>query len=170
MRGKLIHPFWAQIALLDTLETSKDPDGSGPLTSGYDPVFKEPVALPPATGEGAGAIVREEKLVRLPCQVEVTSYDKLQILFNGNSPDGFITLIFHFKDLERLGFVDESTGEATLRIGDRLDSIYDKCGRLVQWLREPLFCVQVQPSSFGLGGARNLLQVTYQSRDSGMKV
>jgi hypothetical protein len=40
MRGRLINPFLAEIAQLDTVATTADPDDVGPLVSGYDPDFK----------------------------------------------------------------------------------------------------------------------------------
>ena len=41
MRGRLINPFLAELAQLDMAATAADPDGAGPLTSGYDSDFKE---------------------------------------------------------------------------------------------------------------------------------
>ena len=170
MRGRVIHPFLAEISQLDTLATSKDPDASGTLTSGYDTDFREPVKLPPATAEGPGTTVQEVRVIRIPCQIEVLSYDKQHEFFSGNSPLGSMILVVHFTDLETLGYIDSATNEATLRVGDRLDAIYNKCGVLVQTLRIPLYCTQVQPAEFGLGGARNLLLLTFQTNDTAVQV
>ena len=58
MRGRLINPFLAELRRLDTLSTAKnDPDGSGPLTRGYDDDFKAPV-LVDRDGDGIGERVR----------------------------------------------------------------------------------------------------------------
>jgi hypothetical protein len=165
MRGKLLNPFVAEIAQLDTLATAGDPDGAGALTSGYDDDFRELVKVPPLTGQGPGAEERVEKTVRVQCQVEVVTYDQLVQFFPGNSPQAMLTLVLHFADLELAGMVDTATGEALLRVGDRLVAIYDTCGALVQQVREPMFCTQVMPTSFGLGRARNLLLMTFQTRD-----
>jgi hypothetical protein len=64
-------------------------------------------------------------------------------------------LVFHFRDLERLGPVEPNTGDALLRIGDRLVAIRDRrTGDLVQAVRTPpgLYLTEPQPE-FGLGGA-----------------
>lgn len=170
MRGKLVNPFLAEIAQLDTLATSKDPDGAGALTSGYDPDFREPVRVPPITNEGPGTPVREERTVRVLCQIETMTYEELNEFFSGNSPNTVLTLVMHYRDLERAGFIDPETGDAMLRVGDRLVAFYDRCGNLVQQLREPVYCIQAQPTSYGMGAARNLLLAFFQSRESGARV
>ena len=74
MRGKLINPFLAEIARLDTTATAADPDAAGPLTSGYDPDFKETVVLEDA---GAHRDARcEMPRVLVPCRVEVDTCSK----------------------------------------------------------------------------------------------
>ena len=121
MRGRLINPFAAELAQLDTAATAADPDGPGPLTSGYDADFQE-------------------------------------------------TVLFHFGDLEQLGLVDPTTGDALLRPGDRLVAIRDlRTGDLVQAIRTPpgLYLTEAQPQSFGLGGRRNLLLATFSERALG---
>jgi hypothetical protein len=76
-------------------------------------------------------------------------------------------LVFHFRDLERMGLVDAATGEALLRINDRLVAIHRMDGVLVQSVRTPpgLYATEVQPQSFGLGLSRNLLLVTFDERE-----
>jgi hypothetical protein len=168
MRGRLINPFLAELARLDTVATAADPDGAGPLTSGYDPDFKETVIVP-ATGERGADVRKEMEPIRIPCQVEVGVFAALQQLASGNSPDSKVTLVFHFRDLERMGLVDASTSDALLRVNDRLAAIYDLAGRLVQAIRTPpgLYATEVQPQSFGLGLCRNLLLVTFEERELG---
>jgi hypothetical protein len=75
--------------------------------------------------------------------------------------------VFHFRDLERTGLVDAATGEARLRINDRLVAIHTLHGELVQAIRTPpgLYATEVQPQSFGLGLSRNLLLVTFDERE-----
>lgn len=166
MRGRLINPFLAEIAQLDTVATAADPDGPGPGVSGYDADFKETVILEPAGGGRLDA--RKEKApVRVPCQVEVGAFEALQQLGAGNSPNSRIVLVFHFRDLEQMGLVDAATGEALLRINDRLVAIHRMDGALVQAVRTPpgLYATEVQPQSFGLGLSRNLLLVTFDERE-----
>jgi hypothetical protein len=169
MRGRLINPFLAEIARLDTDATAADPDDAGPLTSGYDPDFKETIVL-----DDAGLRVdarREMPPVLVPCQVEVGAFEALQQLAGGNSPNSQVTLVFHFRDLERMGLVDPVSGDALLRVNDRLVAIRDLAGVLVQAVRARpgLYASEVQPQSFGLGRARNLLLVTFQERDLGVR-
>jgi len=168
MRGRLINPFLAELARLDTVATAADPDGAGPLTGGYDPDFKETV-LVPATDERGADARKEMPPIRIPCQVEVGAFEALQQLASGNSPDAKVTLVFHFRDLERMGLVDPGTGDALLRANDRLAAIHDLAGNLVQSIRTPpgLYATEVQPQSFGLGLSRNLLLVTFEERELG---
>jgi len=169
VRGRLINPFAAELAQLDPAATAADPDGPGPLTSGYDADFQETVLLPSAGGRGRDAR-REEPLIRVPCQVEVQAFGALTELATGNSPRSHLVLVFHFGDLEQLGLVDPTTGDALLRAGDRLVAIRDlRTGELVQAIRTPpgLYLTEAQPQSFGLGGRRNLLLATFGERALG---
>lgn len=165
MRGRLINPFQAEIAQLDTVATDADPDGPGPLTSGYDDDFKETVAY--SAGAQPRVDARQEKpLLRIPCQVEVSTLETLEQLGAGASPHSRLTLVFHFEHLEQVGLVDPVTGTARLRVNDRLVAIYSCDGELVHSVRTPpgLYAIEVQPQSFGLGLSRNLLVVTFQER------
>ncbi len=166
MRGRLINPFLAELARLDTVATAADPDGPGPLTSGYDPDFKETVVLP-----SPGNARREQPPIRLPCQVEIGTFEALQQLASGASPNSKVVLVFHFRDLERVGLVDPATKDALLRVNDRLVAIHDLDGNLVQAIRTPpgLYATEVQPQSFGLGLCRNLLLVTFEERELGVR-
>ena len=104
MRGRLIFPFLAELRRLDTAAmASTDPDGAGPLTGGFDPDFKEPV-LVDRDGDGIAERERTElPAIRVPCQVEPKVFEDLRMLASGDSPRSDISLVFHFKDLERLG-------------------------------------------------------------------
>lgn len=167
-RGRLIFPFLVEIAQLDIDATAADPDGAGPLTSGYDPDFREARTLPSADRLGVSAR-KEATLVKVPGQFGSTdAFLKLQMLAGGNmGATGFVVL-FHFEDIEALGMVD-SAGNATIKVGDRLNAIYRYLdGVLVQTI-PPVpgaFITEAAPI-FGLEGERNLLQVTFKSRDPG---
>ena len=168
MRGRLIWPMLAEIAQLDTDATAQDPDAGGPLTAGYDDVFREPVKLPPA-GSGGGTTHRVDKPpVLLPVQVEPQVFEQLQMLATGNSPTSLIRLVFHYRDLEAAGFVEAATGRPLLRINDRLVSIRDyRTQELIEEIPNPpgLWATQVQSRSFGLSSLkRNLLLVTFEER------
>lgn len=166
MRGRLINPMLVEVALLDTDATAADPDGPGPLPSGYDPDFHEPVRLPD------GSSARKETSVKLPAQVEIDTLERLNETGAGNVPAGSMRCIFHFQDLEDAGLVDATTGEAKIRIDSRLVAIYHLTdGTLIQKIRTPpgLYCIEAAPQSFGLsGGERNLLVCTFSPRDQGL--
>ena len=168
MRGRLLQVFLAELAQLDPTATAADPDGSGALTSGYDPDFQETVLLPTSRGPGQDAR-REKAPVRVPCQIEVQAFGELAEVATGNSPRSRLVLVFHFAELERLGLVDPITGDARLRVGDRLVAIRDRrTGELVQAIRTPpgLYLIEPLPQ-FGLGGRRNLLLATFGERALG---
>jgi hypothetical protein len=170
MRGKLIHPQLAEIFQLDTVLTAADTDGAGPLTSGYDPFLREPIKAQAASGEGPGVTQRKEKsTLRVKCQVEISTYDRLRPTFQGNDPDADLAVVFHFKDLEKAGLVD-AHGEPAFRIGDRLNAFYTwRPVKLIWTLRPSLFVKEVQPQSLGLTSrTRNLLVVTFGSRQQGI--
>jgi hypothetical protein len=171
MRGRLIFPFRVRIAPIDTVAMAADPDGAGPLTEGYDPIFREPVKLPPVSGAGPGTTNRKEKTeVDLLAQIEPIFMDRLTMHVSGNVPDGKIQLIFHFRDLEGSSYVDVN-GEPLIRVGDRLVAIYTTGGVLVQTIRPPLYVTEVRPIGFGLNllgpSYRNLLLVVLDTRDTG---
>ena len=170
MRGRLIFPFVAELFRLDTAGTANtDPDGAGPLTSGYDPDFKEPVGVD-TNDDGIGERVRaEHPAVRVPCQVEPKTFEELRMFAAGNSPRSRVELVFHFRDLERLSLVDVPSGDALVRPGDRLGALYDKAGALVQSVRTPpgLYVTEARPIGFGLHRPRphrNLLLVAFEDR------
>lgn len=172
MRGRLINPFVIELAQLDTAEMDLDPDGSaGPLTSGFDDDFREPVVLlrEDVTDDTTGVALRKETLIRVPCQIEPRSFQQLQQLLAGASPNTAIEVIFHFRDLEKLCLVDPDSGEALVRNNDRLCAIFGCQGELVQTIRNPpgLFATQVRPT-FGLGRSRNLLIATFEEREQGV--
>jgi hypothetical protein len=170
VRGRLIFPFTAELAQLDVAATAADPDGPGPLVSGYDPDFQEPV-LAPTAGGGSQDARREKPPIHLPCQVEVQAFGELTELATGNSPHSRMVLVFHFGDLEPLGLVDPTTGDALLHVGDRLVAIRDgRTGELVQAVRTPpgLYLTEAQPE-FGLGRRRNLLLATFSERALGTR-
>lgn len=173
-RGRLIHPFLAELHQLDTEATAEDPDGAGPLTSGYDLDFREPVIVPQA-GEQVGESARVEKEpIQLPCQVEPGTFEAMQQLFSGNIPQGLMQLVFHFADLETSDLVDSASGDAMIRPGDRLGALYDVKGNLVQEIRNPpgLYVTEAKAIGWGLSFVhphRNLLLVTLEDREQGAR-
>lgn len=165
-RGRLIFPFIVELAQLDTAATAADPDGAGPLTSGYDDDFRTPVKVP--TAGQVGTTSRVETLVQVRAQIEPDQMEKLAPMLSGDAAQGRFGIILHFRDLERAGLVDAVTGKPLLYKHDRITRILTTRGVLVETIPNPpgLFCVEVQSRGFGPGGARNLLHMLFESRDT----
>lgn len=174
-RGDLIFKFLAEIAQLDTEATAEDPDGAGPLESGYDADFREPLTIIENLDQQVGPSTRAEKaLVRIPCQIESDVFEALNQFLSGNAPDTNMGLVFHYKDLEKYGLVDATTGDSLIGVGDRLNAIYTRQGKLVQAVENPpgLYIAEARPIGFGLDlthPTRNLLLCTLGERKQGVQ-
>lgn len=171
-RGALIFPISAEIARLDLTGTASDPDAGGPLVSGFDADYREPTLLP--SGDGLGTANRREVLLQIPAQVDAydsghEDFDRLQMLPTGDAKSAVMILILHFADLEAMGLVDATTGRSLIKQGDRLNALYRPTGELIQTFPNPpgLFCREAEPIGIGFDGQRNLLKLTFQSRDQG---
>lgn len=162
MRGRLIVPFLAEIYRLDLAATAADPDGAGPLVSGFDEDFREPVVLP-----GGVSARREFAAIQVPCQIEEEAEDQLNQRAAGNDPSVRTVLVFHFQDLENMSLID-ANGTALIKVNDRLTALFTSSGSLIERLDvdgQGLYCVRSEPASFGLvGGQRNLLLTTWARR------
>ncbi len=170
VRGRLIFPFLAEIARLDTQATAADPDGAGALTSGYDSDFREPRKVPnlavvPIDPSSTDARA-ESTPIEIKVQVEPGFFEALTQLFAGVSPDSKMMLVAHYKDLEAASLVDPVNGEPLIRTNDRLVSIKQLDGTLVRTIRNPpgLFITEVRDIGHGLGTHRNLLLLTLEER------
>lgn len=156
-RGRLIFPFMVEIAPIDTVSYS------------YDPDFKEPVLVAPVSGQGPGTIARAEGThYFVEAQIEPSSFERQNQQFSGNDPNSTLTIVAHFAALESAGLVD-AAGNAMIRIGDRLVAIRDRHGNLTNTPIRPVFVSQCMPGGTGLSsGYRNLLFVTFVSKDRGL--
>ncbi len=173
-RGRLIFPFLAELSRLDTSATDADPDGAGPLISGYDVDFREPRKIPtiqavPAEPESTDAR-QESTAIRVKAQIEPTFFEALDQLFAGDSPNSKLSIVAHYKDLELAGLVD-AEGKPLIRKNDRLIAIYRLNGTLVRNIdRLPgLFVTEARDIGHGLGvgsggSHRNLLLLTFEER------
>lgn len=173
MRGRLIFPFVVEIARLDTSSTEADPadaDPDRPVDSGFDPIFREPRVLPDSANDTTGTTARQElPVVQIPAQIEAETFDRLQMLASGDSPEGLFRIILHFKDLERLSLV-RANGVAAFNPGDRLHRILHKRDlSLVQEIPDPpgLYARHLLPRGWGLSvinPKRNLLFIDFEAR------
>ncbi len=165
MRGRLIFPLLADLHRLD-------PVAMATQAPGYDADFKEPALLDP-DGDGLSDVFRREHPpIRVPCQVEPEALNSLRMTPSGNTPASSLDLVFHFRDLERLGLVDVTTGEALIRASDRLGGLFDTEGQLVWAVRTPpgLYVTEARHAGFGLSRRRprrNLLVVSFSDRPAG---
>ena len=161
MRGRLINPFDIEICRLDTVAIAAAP--------GFDPIWREPTLVSTADGKGASGR-KEMTSILVPGQFTTDSdFLALQMAANGNLGRIDFKIIFHFSDLEDLGLIEASTGLALIRAGDRMSAVYADDGlTLVQAIPNPpgVFVKQADPR-FGLGKSRNLLIVSFASRDQG---
>lgn len=159
-RGRLIFPFIARFGQLDTSAIE--------AASGYDDIYQEPVKQASGSGDTDGTTARIETTLDVRVQVESESQDVLNMVLNGDSPNGLFVLVAHFKDLEAAGLVD-AQGKAMIRKGDRLVSLHTVEGTLVEEIGN-LYVTEVQSRGFGLSfrtPKRNLLFIHLRTRDQG---
>lgn len=156
MRGRLINPFLVEIARIDTNATK--------VANGYDDTFKT-VRTKLVDGEYTSGRV-DSTAIKLRCQIDVGQYDVQKQMPAGNDSDGRIVCLFHFRDLEAADMID-TNGAAKIRVNDRLVAVYDdRTEELIQRMPgDGLYATEVQPI-FGLGRRRNLLAVTFNTRES----
>lgn len=160
MRGRLVNPFLVHIAGIDTAATS--------TATGYDDVWREPKKTSAGTGPGVSAL-RYKTEVLVPAQVEIGTFEKMQMFFAGNNPSTRMSIVIHLKWLEDNGYID-SVGAAIIpRISDKLTAISDPDGNLVQTFREPFFCVEAQATGYGFGRRRNLVVGFFECRENAVK-
>lgn len=169
--GRLIFPQIGVFYQLDTVGTTADPDGAGPLTSGYDHDLGDVIPYDVGSPAVRTSSRREKSPIRVPVQVETERYDATQQVGQGNTQEREMTLVMHAADLKVRGLID-ADGMPTIRRGDRLAEIrHKKTNALIMSVTLPhgLYVEEVRPCSFGLsGGDRNLFLVILSSRSQGV--
>lgn len=171
-RGRLIFPFVVELAQLDTVATAADPDGAGPLTSGYDPDFRSTVKVLADPTDQVGVDSRVESgPIQIRAQIEPQQFEVLQSMLSGESPNSRFQVVAHYRDLEQAGLVDGTTGRPLIYKRDRLTRILTTKGALVEEIPNPpgLFITEVQSRGFGPGGARNLLLLAFEEREQSLR-
>lgn len=157
MRGRLLFPFYVEIAQLDT--EAIDTAGN------YDPVYRT-VRKVDTDGDGIGETQRAYKsTVLLPAQIEDRAMEEYNPTVFGNVPEHDMVLVFHFKDLERLSLIDPD-GRPSINVGDKLVAIKNKHGTLIRTIPDPPGLYVVEPrDSYDLSTIkRNLLVVFLRER------
>lgn len=173
MRGRLIFPFLVELAQLDTAATAGDPDGAGPLTSGYNENFREPLMVLASPTDQTGVSARVEATpIQFRAQIEPVMFERLEMMLGGESPDSRFAIIAHYRDLENLNLIDAVTGKPLIRKNDRLVRIMNcDTGDLIEAIPDPpgLFVRQVQSRGFGPGRTRNLLLIEFEEREQSVR-
>jgi hypothetical protein len=158
VRGRLLNPFLIELAQLDTEATALVPGG------GYDDVFNEPIIIDDGTPGGLDS--RQETALRLHAQIEPNQLNSARSAQTGLVRDATLTCVVHFLELESLGLIG-ADGMPRIRVNDRLAGIYTSNGeQIMVFDRLPgLYLRQTTPIGWGLGGKRNLLELTFRARD-----
>lgn len=150
-RGRLIFPVLADIYRLDLAAV----DAAG----GFDPVYREIKSTSTRV---------EMAVVRIPIQFEPNALRRLHMFPDGDGSHGRVVGVMHFADLEARSLVHATTGVCLIKKGDRLGALRRLDGTLIETIENPTgaFVTEALPIT-GLAGERNLLQVTFESRDPG---
>lgn len=172
MRGRLIFKFVADIRRLDTEATADVELADG--RKGYNNTFRE---LEKASDPGGGAVgveVRQEfDPLIIPCQVEPMKWEDTQRVSDGDDVSSMIKLVFHRRWFEQNNMLD-SNGLPKLRKGDRLDSIKDRSGNVIQKFGDHpdgVYLYSIMPDSFGLNMRQpkpNLFVALFNNRPKGL--
>ncbi|MCI4355227.1 MAG: hypothetical protein L3K06_07665 [Thermoplasmata archaeon] len=113
-----------------------------------------------------------ETVVQLSAQIETAKQNALVMALTGRAPENEMKLVFHFRELERVGMVQLDDGRPKLKgPGDRLAAIRKyRTLELIETMPENpgWYATEVQSIGFGLGfgsSHRNLLLITFKQRD-----
>jgi len=158
LRGSLIFPMSAVIAILDTEETAE--------ADGYDEDFRE-VALADPDGTGIGATLRKETLVTISAQVETERDESQSMGAAGDVPQTRLDLVVHRQDLEALGLIDLATGTILVKKGDRIVSLSDASGPVQTFDRVPVYCTESRMLQAFIGHRANLALLHFEERPQG---
>ena len=129
-----------------------------PATTGYDPDLREPYAYETSTNSREDTRQYQAQ-IRIPCQVEVKTFEQLQQVFGGNTAVSKIVFVLHNRDLTRLGLLNGDT--LGIKVNDRIDSIEDARGRSALALQAPLYIFRIDPGSWGAGPSGTDLKIVW---------
>lgn len=139
-------------------------DPPGAPASGYDTVFREPIVYD--VGDTRVESRREFEPIRIPCQMEDLSEDRLHQVFQGDAPSSTMILVFHRSDLARLGLIVPATRETLIRTNDRV-SVIERLGEPGAIVRSlgpggaGLFIYELRAASWGFGPDGYDLELAY---------
>jgi len=156
MKGRIVAPFLASIAQLNTAATAAN-------TPGYDSLFSEPDTTIDVLGNRATA--RQETIVQCRCQVESGTFERQQMTPMGNAPASQLVLVFHWSDLTDANLVG-ADNRPKLQVNDRLVQIIRIEDNVVMtdFSLVPVYITDATPSGYGFGGSVNLLICRFGDR------
>jgi hypothetical protein len=100
--------------------------------------------------------------VKIPCQVEDQSFERIHFVLGGDAESTNMVFVFHRRDLERLSLLDTLTRKCLLKPGDRIDHIENRAGTATTLtFKDPLYILEVRPRSWGFGPDGYDLEVAY---------
>jgi hypothetical protein len=141
----------------------KDPPGSPSV--GYSPEQRAPYPYhDPTTGDLTDTRQYQAE-VRIPCQWEVQTWERLAKDFAGDAPDSNNVFVAHHAELSLLGLMD-SDGAYHINKGDRITAIEKNGipGAVVRPLDGYLYIFEVQPRGQGFGDLAHDLALIYTTR------
>lgn len=164
----LLEPSAIVVHRLDPHGTwAVDPDGAGPIQQGYDSVLNEPYIYEDAQGDKAVA-TRYLAPIRIPCQVEVADFEEVRQVVSGDAPITQMVFVLHNSDLRRLDLMRGNptcprSGGVKLKTNDLINAIEvnGRPGIVSTPLKEPLYIVEIQPGSWGMGITGQDLHIVY---------
>lgn len=146
---------------LDITATRAENPPGDPAT-GYHPELQAPYPYKdPVTG-----VLSDTRqymaAVRVPCQVEVMSWERLAKEFAGDAPDVNTVFVLHHMHLTTLGLL-EANGNCLIKKGDRISAIEKNGipGTVSRPLPRPFYVFEVRPAGWGLGPLGHDLQLLY---------
>ena len=139
-------------------------DPPGAPTEGYNPLTRTPhVYDDPTTGERKDTR-QYDAPIRIPCQVEIRSWEQLKQEFHGDAPDSDIAFVLHRMHLPTLGLM-EADGTINIKKGDKIEAIEKNGipGFTVVALDGPLYIFEVRHAGWGFGTVLDL-EVVYTTK------
>jgi len=137
-------------------------DPPGDPTEGYHPELRAPYPYNDVA-TGARADTRQYlTAIRVPCQVEVMSWERLAKEFAGDAPDVNTVFVAHHMHLTTLGLL-ESNGNCLIKKWDKITAIEKNGipGSVSRPLPRPLYIFEVRPAGWGLGPLGHDLQLLF---------
>lgn len=124
--------------------------------TGYNKSYREPIVF---DASRQGKTVREYARselppIKVPCQVETGSFERLRQGVDGDVPDSSMVLVVHRQDLTVMKLIDSETKDLLINVNDRVSHIESSQipGVITQKFEgEGMFITSIAPASWGFG-------------------